>query len=139
MAGPSGRKDLQAVVPVAGGGAGNGQPRITFRSADNRPYEFTENLKTVGALWQEWRHGINGRMPVSQFEAKHTGSRAHKNRFYQRKPIYDLLSKLVRAEYAPATAIAMVEKAYPGVSVTKLGHKIRKDIKNNTLPLSLRI
>lgn len=139
MAGPIGGRQHTAVDPVTGGGAGNGQPRIRFRSADNRPYEFTENLKTVGALWQEWRHGINGRMPVCQFEPKHTGSRAHKNRFYQRKPIYDMLSTLVRANYAPATAIAMIETAYPGVSVTRLGHKIRKDMRNNTLPRSLRI
>jgi Transcriptional activator of glycolytic enzymes len=142
MAGPLdriGRREHNAVVPAPGRNAGNGQPRIRFTSVDNRPYEFTEGLKTVGDLWQEYMHGINGRMPVSQFEAKHTGSRAHKNRYYQRKPIYELVSSLVRAGRAPCEAIGLVEAAYPGVKVTALGKKIRHDTRNRTLPRPLRI
>jgi hypothetical protein len=117
----------------------NGQGMIRFAPVDTRPYEFTEGVKTVGELWQEWMHGIGGRMPVSLFEPKHTGSKALKDRWTQRKPIYDLLGSLVRAGRAPCEAIHLVESAYPRLKVTALGRQIRKDTKNGTLPRSVRI
>jgi Transcriptional activator of glycolytic enzymes len=139
MAGPIDRIGRREHIAVAGRNAGNGMPRMRFSAVDDRPYEFTEGLKTVGDLWQEYMHGIGGRMPVRLFESKHTGSRAHKNRFYQRKPIYDVLARLVNAGRAPCDAIGAVEAAYPGVKVTALGHKIRRDTRNNRLPRSLRV
>jgi Transcriptional activator of glycolytic enzymes len=145
MAGPLARIERRreqndVVADTGGGNTRNRQPRIRFSSqVGSRPYEFTNGLKTVGSLWQEWMHGINGRMPVKEFLPKHTGSNANKDRWYQRRPIYELLGNLVRAGIAPCEAIALVEEAYPNIKMTALGRKIRADTKNNTLPRCLRI
>jgi hypothetical protein len=115
------------------------QNAVGFGPVDNRPYEFTDGVKTVGDLWQEWQEGIGGRMPVKNFEPKHTGSRAHKDRWTQRKPIYELLATLVRCGHAPCKAIHLVESSYPRLKVTALGRQIRKDTRNGTLPRALRV
>ena len=125
-----------------GGGGGGGGSNLEFNppdvNAEYGPATLVKNARNVGTIWQEWRYGVGGRKPARLFSEQERGKVT--DAYGRRKPIYLLLSHLVRSGMLPATAIRKIELAYPGKSMGFIAQDIRyKQKKNLPLPGDLNV
>ena len=84
----------------------------------NRPddghAELCPNLHTLHDLWDEYKFGIGGRKPASQFTSQECGEHGvnkKKQRCYRRKRIWDLMDRLTREGDTVDLGIAKIKVA----------------------------
>ena len=89
------------------------------RNAPNRPddgnAELCPNLHTLQDLWDEYKFGIGGRKPASQFTSQERGGygvNKKKQRYSRRKRIWDIMERLIREGDTVDRAIIKIKRAY---------------------------
>ena len=116
-----------------------GMARLGMQPTDTRPPKLSAQVRNVGDCWQEWKHGIGGLLPGHLIDSKARSTPWNKDRFSQRKPIFDLLTKLTTNGTAPHVAIRLINEAYPNMGMVAMGRKIRKDVLHGRLHRSLQV
>jgi hypothetical protein len=88
------------------------------------------------SLWEEYQNGIGHQKAVRLFNAQEHGHVHIKHKYHHHKIVWDILSLLVNANVHFEEACECIYAAYAGKSLTAITSSIKKDKKNNTLPVS---
>jgi hypothetical protein len=90
----------------------------TRQGQDTRPSTLCRNPKVLSVLWDEWVNGIGGSLPAKDFTPEQRGK--CKAIYSQRKVFWDCMERQIDAGSTAASAIAKIEKLYPGPVSVKL-------------------
>jgi len=93
---------------------GNAHHGTPANRPDDGHAELCPNLHTLHDLWDEYKFGIGGRKPASQFTSQECGEHGvnkKKQRCYRRKRIWDLMDRLTREGDTVDLAIAKIKVA----------------------------
>ena len=93
--------------------------------------------RTLYQLWDEYIRGIGNNKPAKYFTRAERGK--FKFKYSRRKVLWDLIEQMNRAGISSSEAITRIHSHYGNGSPTSIIDSIRKDRKNHTMPLSLRV
>jgi hypothetical protein len=92
----------------------------------------------VETAWQEWMYGVDGNKPVKDFTAEER--QQQKGTYYNRLPLWQLMTSLVRAKKEPSWVINKINELYgPVHSIRLVAKRIKDDVKNDTLHPDLKV
>ena len=99
---------------------------------------LTPNPRTLHVLWDEYIRGIGGNKPAREFTRAERGPVKHK--YSRRKVFWDLVEELCRAGHSSNDVIDRIYSHYgQNKAPTTIINGIRKDRKDDRLPLGLRV
>ena len=94
--------------------------------------------RTLHELWDEYTIGIGGSKPAKEYTAVERGRVKYK--YYRRKIVWDLLSKIIATGLASHVVIDRIYQHYGRqCSVTEIIKAVRKDKNRNYVPPILRM
>ena len=93
------------------------------------PATLSNNIKTLMALWNEYKFGINGRKPAERFTVlQRTADRATKQKYWRRNHVWQTMARLVRGGRTAERAAIEIYRVYGhGTSVTKIIEAMIRD------------
>ena len=94
------------------------------------------NIRDLHQLWHEWMVGIGGNKAAKNFTSTERGR--VKCKYSRRKIFWRLVSRQVDKGQAADQVIDAIYAHYGPVSPTKIINGLREDVKNGTLPFTLR-
>ena len=102
--------------------------------AEVTPARLSSNLRTLRALWNEYKFGIDGRKPAEHFSVQErTSSNSLKQKYWRRNHIWKTIARLVRGGHSVDRAIVLIQNAYGfKTSVSKIIELMIRD--RRTLP-----
>ena len=98
------------------------------------PARLSSNLRTLRALWNEYKFGIDGRKPAEHFSVQErTSSNSLKQKYWRRNHVWKTIARLVRGGHSVDRAIVLIQNAYGfKTSVSKIIELMIRD--RRTLP-----
>lgn len=99
---------------------------------------LTRAPRTLQALWAEWEVGIGGRKAAKDFTPRERG--AVKREYSRRMIVWQMISRLVRANHTADRAIDLIYSTYGGnKTVSEIIALMRRDRMNRVVHPNLRV
>ena len=131
----NGRMSTQAVAAEAIGEIEFAQRQRPIRKSA----ALVKNPKSLHIIWNEWEHGVGFNAPAKTFSRAESGRREVKFTYSNRKVFWKFVMGMIQRGHTAVGATEKIYDAYNRQTPTKIIKNLRNDIKNNTLPPSLRI
>ena len=79
---------------------------------ETTPATLSNNPRSLLLLWQEYRHGINGRKPAERFTREERNKKDIKQKYYRRNHVWQTIARLVRGSLAAEVVIERIYSVY---------------------------
>ena len=79
---------------------------------ETTPATLSNNPRSLLLLWQEYRHGINGRKPAERFTREERNKKDTKQKYYRRNHVWQTIARLVRGSLTAEVAIERIYSVY---------------------------